>query len=108
MINAGVPLNFSFCAIFLFLLIVTLNLSLDKSIINWLACSPDIKNIVENDLINLSNNFSIERLFENISNCNLKAINNDNIKDVVNLWCDNKFEEIIEYGHIRDWDVSNN
>ena len=37
----------------------------------------------------------------------VQIITNDNIKDAVNLWCDNKDEAIEIYGHIISWDVSN-
>ena len=37
----------------------------------------------------------------------VRIITNDNIKDAVNLWCDNKDEAIEIYGHIIGlWDVS--
>ena len=36
----------------------------------------------------------------------VRIITNDNIKDAVNLWCDNKDEAIKIYGNIGLWDVS--
>ena len=37
----------------------------------------------------------------------MKSLNNSNIHDAVKLWCDNKENAILKYGHISNWDVSN-
>ena len=37
----------------------------------------------------------------------MEVLTNDNIKDAVNLWCDNKDSANEIYGHINEWDVSN-
>ena len=36
----------------------------------------------------------------------MEVLTNNNIKDAVNLWCDNKDNAIEIYGHISEWDVS--
>ena len=37
----------------------------------------------------------------------MEVLTNDNIKDAVNLWCDNEDYAIEIYGNISEWDVSN-
>ena len=36
----------------------------------------------------------------------MEVLTNDNIKDAVNLWCDNEDHAIEIYGNISEWDVS--
>ena len=37
----------------------------------------------------------------------MKSLNDVNIHDVVNLWCNNNENAILKYGYISNWDVSN-
>ena len=42
-----------------------------------------------------------------MNNQDLEIINDNNIKEAVELWITNKTEAISKYGHISDWDTSN-
>ena len=37
----------------------------------------------------------------------MESLNDSNIHDAVNLWCNYKEGAILKYGHISNWDVSN-
>ena len=37
----------------------------------------------------------------------MKSLNDANIHYMINLWCNNKKDAILKYGHISNWDVSN-
>ena len=34
----------------------------------------------------------------------MESLNNENIHYAVNLWCNNKEDAILKYGHISNWE----